>query len=187
MSMVFDKIRSGNRAQKALGLLSGLVFGFLLQKGGLTEYDVILGQLLLTDFTVVKVMLSAILMGMIGVFGMKWMGLVRLQIKPGSMGSTVLGGILFGVGFAILGYCPGTAAAAFGAGSIDALAGMIGMVIGAGIFARLYPVLDQRILNWKAFPADTLPELIGLRPGIVAALMAVLIIGLLYLLAAMGW
>ena len=184
--MVFDEIRSSSSAQKALGLLSGLVFGFLLQKGGLTEYDVILGQLLLTDFTVVKVMLSAILVGMAGVFFMRWMGLVRLQIKPGSMGSTVLGGIIFGVGFAILGYCPGTAAAAFGAGSIDALVGMVGIVIGAGIFARLYPALDRRILNWGAFPADTLPELIGIRPGIVAAVMAALIIGLLYLLATMG-
>ncbi|HUM81374.1 MAG TPA: YeeE/YedE thiosulfate transporter family protein [Methanothrix sp.] len=184
--MVFDKIRSGKRAQKALGLLSGLVFGFLLQKGGLTEYDVILGQLLLTDFTVVKVMLSAILVGMVGVFVMRWRGLVRLQIKPGSIGSTALGGIIFGVGFAILGYCPGTAAAAFGAGAIDALVGMIGMVIGAGIFARLYPVLDRLILNWGAFHADTLPELIGLKPEIVAAVTAVLILGLLYLLAAQG-
>ena len=184
--MAFDMIRSGARAQKALGLLSGLVFGFLLQKGGLTEYDVILGQLLLTDFTVVKVMLSAILVGMIGVFVMRWMGLIRLQIKPGSMGSTVLGGIIFGVGFAILGYCPGTAAAAFGAGAVDALVGMIGIVIGAGIFARLYPALDRLILNRGAFPVDTLPELIGLKPGIVSAVMAVLILGLLYLLATMG-
>ncbi len=185
--MVFDEIRSSSSAQKALGLLSGLVFGFLLQKGGLTEYDVILGQLLLTDFTVVKVMLSAILVGMVGVFVMRWMGLVRLQIKPGSMGSTVLGGIIFGVGFAVLGYCPGTAAAAFGAGAIDALVGMVGIVIGAGIFARLYPVLDRLILKRGAFPADTLPELIGLKPGILAAVMAVLILGLLYLLDALGW
>lgn len=186
MSMAFDMIRSSGRAQKALGLLSGLVFGFLLQKGGLTEYDVILGQLLLTDFTVVKVMLSAILVGMIGVFVMRWMGLVRLQIKPGSIGSTVLGGIIFGVGFAILGYCPGTAAAAFGAGAVDALVGMVGIVIGAGIFARHYPVLDRLILNWGALPAHTLPELIGLKPGIVAAIMAALILGLLYLLDALG-
>lgn len=184
--MAFDTIRSSGRAQKALGLLSGLVFGFLLQKGGLTEFDVILGQLLLTDFTVVKVMLSAILVGMAGVFFMRWMGLVRLQIKPGSMGSTVLGGIIFGAGFAILGYCPGTAAAAFGAGAVDALVGMVGIVIGAGIFARLYPALDRLILNWGAFSADTLPELIGLKPGIVAAVMAALIIGLLYLLDALG-
>ena len=121
--MVYRKIRSSVRAQIYLGLIYGLVFGFLLQKGGLAEYDVIIGQLLLTDFTVVKVMLSAILVGMAGVFIMRWAGIIHLQIKPGSIGSTVLGGVIFGVGFAILGYCPGTAAAAFGSGAMDALMG----------------------------------------------------------------
>jgi hypothetical protein len=186
MSMVFEQTRSSGGAQKALGLLSGLVFGFLLQKGGLNDYDVIIGQLLLIDFTVAKVMLSAIVVGMAGVFIMRRAGLVRLHTKQGSIGSTVLGGIVFGVGFAVLGYCPGTAAAAFGAGAVDALVGMIGMVIGAGIFARLYPALDRLILNWGAFPANTLPELIGLGPGTVAAVMAMLIIGLLRMLAALG-
>lgn len=70
-------------------------------------------------------------------------------------------GVIFGVGFAILGYCPGTAAAAFGSGAMDALMGMIGIVIGAGVFARLYPFLDRRILHWGAFPADTIAELVG--------------------------
>jgi hypothetical protein len=90
--MVYRKIRSSGRAQIYLGLIYGLVFGFLLQKGGLAEYDVIIGQLLLTDFTVVRVMLSAILVGMAGVFIMRWAGIIRLQTKPGSIGSTVLGG-----------------------------------------------------------------------------------------------
>lgn len=184
--MAFDMIRSSGKAQKALGLLSGIVFGFLLQKGGLAEYDVILGQLLLTDFTVVKVMLSAILVGMAGVFIMRRAGIIRLQIKPGSIGSTVLGGIIFGVGFAILGYCPGTAAAAFGAGAVDALVGMVGIVIGAGVFARLYPALDRRILHWGAFPVDTIDELVGLRPEIMAPLVALLIVGLLHMMAVLG-
>ena len=184
--MVYRKIRSSGRAQIYLGLIYGLVFGFLLQKGGLAEYDVIIGQLLLTDFTVVKVMLSAILVGMAGVFIMRRAGIIRLQIKPGSIGSTVLGGIIFGVGFAILGYCPGTAAAAFGSGAMDALMGMIGIVIGAGVFARLYPALDRRILHWGAFPADTIAELVGLRPEIMAPLVALLIVGLLHMMAVLG-
>lgn len=113
-------------------------------------------------------------------------GIIRLQIKPGSIGSTVLGGVIFGVGFAILGYCPGTAAAAFGSGAMDALMGMIGIVIGAGVFARLYPFLDRRILHWGAFPADTIAELVGLRPEIVAPLVAMLIMGLLHMIAVLG-
>jgi uncharacterized protein len=56
-------------------LTFGIAFGFLLQKGGATKYDVIVGQLLLTDFTVLKIMLSAVLVGMIGIYAMKtWVG-----------------------------------------------------------------------------------------------------------------
>ncbi len=184
--MVFDTVRSNSRAQILLGLASGIVFGFLLQKGGVTEYGVILGQLLLTDFTVVKIMLSAIIVGMIGVFALKQAGLVRLHTRTGSVGATVVGGLIFGAGFAVLGYCPGTAAGAFGSGALDAAIGMIGIAIGAGVFARLYPALDQTILNWRPFRSGTLPELTGMRQGIVVTGVAVLIACLLYSFEVIG-
>ncbi|HII99331.1 MAG TPA: YeeE/YedE family protein [Methanoregula sp.] len=180
-------IRSGPKLQPVLGLVTGIIFGFLLQKGGVTEYDVILGQLLLTDFTVVKVMLSAVLVGMIGVFALKAAGQVRLHCRAGTAGATVFGGLIFGAGFALLGYCPGTAAGAVGAGALDALIGMAGMVLGAGIFARLYPRIENSVLNRGAFPADTLPELLGVRPGIVVVIVALVITGLLYLIAVAGF
>jgi xanthosine utilization system XapX-like protein len=184
--MACERIRSHTAVQIVLGLVTGFVFGFLLQKGGVTNYDVIIGQLLLTDFTVVKIMLSAIIVGMIGIFLMKSAGLVRLHVARGSLGATVVGGLIFGTGFAVLGYCPGTAAAAFGSGALDALIGMVGIAIGAGIFARLYPALDRSVLKKGTFPADTIPELIGVKPGIVVVGVIVLIIGLLYLLAIAG-
>ncbi|HUU76196.1 MAG TPA: YeeE/YedE thiosulfate transporter family protein [Methanoregulaceae archaeon] len=184
--MAFENLRSNARAQILLGLLSGIVFGFLLQKGGVTEYEVILGQLLLTDFTVVKIMLSAIIVGMIGVFLMKWAGIASLHTRAGSIGATVIGGLIFGAGFAVLGYCPGTAAGAFGSGALDAAIGMIGIAIGAGIFARLYPSLDRSILNRGPFPAETIPELIGMRQGSVVIVVAVLIACLLYFFEVLG-
>lgn len=184
--MLFEKIWSNNRAQLVLGLIFGIIFGFLLQKGGVTEYGVIIDQLRLTDFTVAKVMLSAILVGMIGVYAMKSAGLVRLHIKDGSVGATVIGGLIFGAGFALLGYCPGTAAGAVGTGALDAVFGMAGIVLGAGIFARLYPYLDRLILNRVLFPAKTIPELLGIPSGIVVIIVAILILGILYLLAAIG-
>lgn len=184
--MVCEQLRGNARAQIVLGLVTGFIFGFLLQKGGVTSYDVIIGQLLLIDFTVVKIMLSAIVVGMIGIYIMKSAGLVRLHVARGSLGATVVGGLIFGTGFAVLGYCPGTAAAAFGSGALDALIGMVGIAIGAGIFARLYPALDRSILKKGLFPADTIPELIGMKPGIVVVGMIVLIIGLLSLMAILG-
>jgi len=185
--MVFEQLRSSRMAQRVLGLLTGIAFGFLLQKGGVTDYGVIIGQLLLTDFTVVQVMLSAVLVGMIGVYAMKGAGLVRLHARLGSFGATVVGGLIFGAGFAILGYCPGTAAGAVGTGALDAAIGMGGIALGAGIFARLYPDLDKKILNRGTFPAETIPELVGIRPGIVVIGVAILIIGILYLLTVLGF
>ena len=185
--MTLKQLRSNHRIQVVLGLLTGIVFGFLLQKGGVTDYEVIVGQLLLTDFTVVKVMLSAILVGMIGVYAMKWAGLVQLHYREGSIGATVIGGLIFGAGFAILGYCPGTAAGAVGSGALDAGVGMIGIALGAGIFARLYPCLDRSLLHRGTFPAETIPELVGVRTAIIVGMVAVLILGLLALLAVFGF
>ena len=185
--MAFEAVRSDERIQVVLGLLTGIVFGFLLQKGGVTDYAVIIGQLLLTDFTVVKVMLSAILVGMIGIYAMKPSGIVRLHCRMGSVGSTVIGGLIFGAGFAILGYCPGTAAGAVGTGALDAVFGMIGIALGAGIFARLYPRLDRSILNRGTFPAETIPELVGVKPWIVVIAVAVMIPAIFYVLALLGF
>ena len=184
--MPFEAIRSSGRMQIALGFIFGVLFGFLLQKGGLTDYGVIVGQLLLTDFTVAEVMLTAILVGMIGIQIMRSAGLVSLHNKSGSIGSTVLGGLIFGAGFAILGYCPGTAAAAFGSGAIDALVGMIGIIIGAGMFARLYPALSRSVLKWGPLPEGTISDLIGIRPAIIVTLMAVLIVAVLRWLSIAG-
>lgn len=184
--MSLDTIRKNRTLQAVLGLVFGTIFGFLLQKGGVTLYDVIIGQLLLTDFTVVKVMLSAILVGMVGVHAMKAAGLVRLHVRAGSLGATVIGGLIFGVGFAVLGYCPGTAAGAFGSGALDAAVGMAGIVVGAGIFARLYPALEGPVLSRGKFPAETLPQLFRVSPNLVAAGLAIMIVVILALLAAMG-
>ena len=88
--------------QLALGLLFGLAFGFLLQKGGVAKYHVLIGVLLLEDFTVIKVMLTAIVVGMVGIFALYALGLVKLHIKPTRYAANILGGLLFGVGFALL-------------------------------------------------------------------------------------
>lgn len=184
--MTLEQIRTSDRLQLVLGLLTGIVFGFLLQKGGVTSYEVIMGQLLLLDFTVVRVMLSAVLVGMLGVYAMKGIGIAGLHCRPGSIGATVAGGLVFGAGFALLGYCPGTAAGAFGSGAVDALFGMAGIVLGAAIFARAYPYLDRVILNRGTFPAVTIPELLGIPPTVVVAAVGVMIVGILWLLASLG-
>ena len=187
ISKVFKGLHARKGIQLVIGLLLGIPFGFLLQKGGVTRYDVIIGQLLLTDFTVVKVMLSAVVTGMIGVHLLRSFGLATLHPKPGSLGSSVIGGLIFGVGFALLGYCPGTIAGAVGQGSLDGLfGGMVGILLGAGLFAQAYPKLDRSILKRADFGELTLPQLFKVNPWIIVLPVAIVIVLLLLLIERSG-
>lgn len=149
--------------QLVLGLLFGLIFGFLLQKGGVAKYHILLGVLLLEDFTVVKVMLSAIIVGSIGVFSLYALGLVKLHIKPTRYAANISGGLLFGVGFALIGYCPGTGAAALGQGNWDAIAGVAGLMLGSYLFAEASGWLGKTLMKVGDRGKLMLPELVGLR------------------------
>ena len=185
---MLDTLHAKRRVQLVLGLLIGIIFGFLLQKGGVTRYDVIIGQLLLTDFTVVKIMLSAMVIGKIGVHVLRGLGMAQLHPKPGSIGTTVIGGLIFGVGFGILGYCPGTMVGAVGQGSLDALfGGVVGALIGAGVFSGIYPKLENSILNKGYFGELTWPELLKRNHWWVIAPVALLVLGLLYLIERSGF
>jgi hypothetical protein len=149
----------------------------LLQKGGATKYDVIVGQLLLTDFTVLKIMLTAVVVGMPGIYLMEHFGWVELYPKSGSLGMNVIGGLIFGVGFALLGYCPGTIAGAIGNGYLDAITGgLVGIWIGTGLFAALYPQLNRGILQVGHYGDVTFPELLKLNKWIVIIIIEALIL-----------
>ncbi|WAC05746.1 MAG: YeeE/YedE thiosulfate transporter family protein [Methanoregula sp.] len=174
-------------AQLALGVIIGIAFGFLLQKSGVTNYDVIVGQLLLNDFTVTKMMLSAVIVGMIGFHLLKRAGLAQPHVVTGSIGSSVYGGLIFGLGFALLGYCPGTVAGAAGQGALDALAGgFTGILIGAGLFARFYPFLNSRFLHQGKFKNTTLPEFLKVNEWLVIIPAVILLAGFLLLLEYAG-
>lgn len=170
------------------GLGFGILFGFLLHKGGVTKYDVIVGQLLLSDFTVLKIMLSAVVTGMIGIYFMKSLGWIKLSLKNGSVGMNVIGGLIFGVGFAVLGYCPGTIAGAIGNGYLDAIVGgLAGILLGTWIFALMYPKLKDSILKKGYFGDITFPRLFKVNDWVVVGPAAVLIVLLLVWIEMAGY
>lgn len=180
-------VHSKKGLQLCLGLLIGIAFGFLLQKGGVTKYDVIIGQLLLQDFTVVKIMLSAVMSGMMGVYLLKSMKVVRLHLKSGSLGQNVIGGLIFGVGFGILGYCPGTVAGAAGQGALDAIfGGIVGMLIGAGLFAVVFPKLQKSILKIGYFGELSLPQLLKVNEWLVIMIVCVVMTAILFAMEKTG-
>lgn len=174
-------------AQLLWGLVFGIVFGFLLQKGGVTKYDVIIAQLLLEDFTVLKIMLTAVVVGSIGLFSFQQLGWVKLNPKSGSWGQNAVGGLIFGVGFAVLGYCPGTIAGAVGNGYLDAaIGGLVGIILGSGLLAAVYPRLSVGILTKGDFGNLTVPEFLKVNAWVVIVPLTALILMIFYLLERAG-
>jgi hypothetical protein len=130
-----------------------------------TRADTILRQFLLRDFTVVKVMVTAIVVGGLGVYAMLQLGLIeKLHVKNAAIYGTLLGGAIFGSGMALLGYCPGTGVAAIGDGSRDAIAGVLGGLLGAAVFAEVHPWFGTHVLRPLDLGKKTLPDVTGLSP-----------------------
>jgi len=90
-----------------IGLIVGFIFGYTLQRTGITKYPRVMGLLLLKDFKILKFMLTAVTFSMIGFYILDSIGIITLNPKPLDLGKLV-GGLLFGVGMGLLGYCPGT-------------------------------------------------------------------------------
>lgn len=156
------------------GLLAGFVFGFLLQKGGVSTYKVIVGQFLWVDHTVLKVMLTAILVGAIGVYGMLSVGLIdNLLVKPALLAANAVGGLIFGVGMVGLGYCPGTGIAAAGSGSRHAWFGIAGMLFGAATFTQVYPWFERTLMG-NNLGKITFADVTGISPWVFVAGLGVL-------------
>jgi hypothetical protein len=162
---VFDTPFFADPSTLILGAITGLVFGFLLQRGGVTRYGTIVGQFLLRDFTVLKVMGTAMIVGGIGVYGMLQLGWIDgLQVKTAVLLGNALGGLIFGVGMALLGYCPGTAVAAVGDGARDVIPGILGMLFGALLFAEVQPWFKTHVLSVADHGKATLATTTGLSP-----------------------
>jgi len=153
-----------------LGLVTGILFGFFMQKTRVIRYDKQLGALRLKDMTIVKFMLSSVLIGMAGVYLLKDLGLVKLSLKSTNLGGNIMGGLTFGLGWGLLGYCPGTALGAVGEGRWDGIWGILGMVAGAAVYAETYPWLKRTVLTWADYGKLTLPQVLGINPWIVIGL-----------------
>ena len=164
------------------GLVTGILFGFFLQKGRVLRYDRQLGALRLQDFTIIKFMLSHIVVAMIGVYFLYDMGLAKLSLKSTILGGVILGGLLFVIGWGLLGYCPGTSLGALGEGRWDAVWGILGMLCGAGLFAEAYPYLKKTVLTWGNYGKITIPQVLGVNHWVVIGFILVLTLCLFYLL-----
>jgi len=156
----------------AFGLFTGILFGVLLQRARVLRFDKQLGALLFRDMTIVKFMFSAIVVAAILIHFFLDLGLLSLSVKATSIGGQAVGGLLFGIGWAILGYCPGTAWGAFGEGRFDGLWGILGGWFGAALYAEFYPAMKTSVLAWGSYGKLTWATLFGINHWIPVIVLA---------------
>ncbi len=139
----------------------GFAFGWLLQRGRVTSYDTIVNQLRLRDFTVLKIIMTALVVGGFGVLVLTDAGLAKWAVRETNLLAALLGGALFGVGMVLYGYCPGTGIAAIGTGSVHALVGAGGMVVGAIAYALSFDWMKANVLSVWRLGKVTFADLLG--------------------------
>ncbi len=159
-----------------VALAIGFAFGWFLERGGMGSANKLAGQFYLRDLTVFKVMFSAIVTAMLGVFWLGWSGALdvsRIYVPETFIAPQLVGGLVFGVGFAIAGLCPGTSCVSAATGRIDGLAVVMGMFAGillTGLaFSRLATFYESTSRG-----TFTLPQLLGVSDGVVVLGVVVL-------------
>ncbi|MCS7243670.1 MAG: YeeE/YedE thiosulfate transporter family protein [Candidatus Calescibacterium sp.] len=162
-----------------LGLVFGVIFGSILTLAKVIRYEKQVSAVLLKDMTIIKFMFSAVVVGSIGVNVLYQMGLINLHLKPMMIGAIVVGGILFGLGWAMTGYCPGTSVAALAEGRVHALFAILGMLVGSMIFANLYPYLKP-IIEFGNLGKITIYQYFNVSPYIIIVILAIFAIGIFY-------
>jgi len=144
-----------------LAIPMGIVFGVLLHRGGVANYNVIVNQFRFKDFTVLKIMLTAIIIGGMGVLLLIAAGHAEYHIKPANMLGVALGAVFFGIGMVLYGYCPGTGVAAIATGSVHALVGFFGMLVGGMAYALSFSWAEAHILKVATLGKVRLPDVTG--------------------------
>lgn len=163
----------------------GIAFGWTLERAGLGDPPKLAGQFFLRDFTVLKVMMSALVTAMLGAFWLNRLGLVDLNeiyVPETFLLPQLVGGLVFGLGFVLSGLCPGTSCVAMASGRGEGAATVLGLLVGMVVMGLAFPSLE-RFYGGTPMGAMTLPRLTGLSYGVVVAIVTLACVGLL---AAIG-
>lgn len=162
-----------------IGAIMGIVFGFALEKARVFEPGMIVGQMQLHNFIMLKVFLTAVATGAVVLAVLNGFGLTALHPKPTIYGADILGGLLLGAGIALAGACPGTVLAQVGVGYRDALFTLFGGVAGAVVFSYLEPSLKTTLLSGGKGKI-TFADVTGLPYWFLALSLAAVLIAALF-------
>ena len=156
------------------GLLLGGAFGFVLERAGVGSPCKLTAQFRLSDWSVFKVMFTAIVVTSVGIMLLEAVGYIdsaNLFVPPAFLGAAALGGALVGAGFALGGYCPGTSVVGLVSGRIDAGIFLIGLLIGTWLFADLFTSIEFLTSAGEYVKATTLPEALQLSAVVINFIM----------------
>jgi hypothetical protein len=166
------------------GVLLGFGFGFVLERAGFGSGCKLTAQFRLTDWSVFKVMFTAIVFAAVGLYALELGGLVdasRMYVPAPYLWAIAAGGAAIGAGFAVGGYCPGTAMVGITTGRVDAMVFFVGLLVGTFAFASLFPWLEPLTTAGELTKGDRLPELLGMPEWLVLAILVCAAIGVFYL------
>ena len=179
MAPLFEFGRFGDGTSLVIAVLLGIAFGWFLERGGMGNARKLAGQFYFTDLSVLKLMFSAILTAMLGLFWLSWAGLLdlsRVYVPETFVAPQLVGGLVFGVGFATGGLCPGTSCVAAATGRRDGFALIAGMLTGVFVFGEAFPALAS-FADSTARGAWTLPQALGLSYGTVVGIIVAVALG----------
>lgn len=167
------------------GLVCGVLFGFVLENAGFGSPSKLIAQFRLTDWSVFKVMFTAIVVAAVGLWGLRVVGLLAadsLFVPQALVMASAVGGALIGAGFAVGGYCPGTSMVGMSSGRLDALVFVLGLFIGTTAFAGFYGDAIRSMMAMGAIiDGDTFADGYGIADPIMLAIMTVSLVAVFYL------
>ncbi len=156
-----------------LGLISGIAFGFVIQRIGASNANKMARAHLMIEGDIPRFMLLAVALSAIGLVGLQASGVGRMLIIPTSLVATGISGILFGIGWGLCGYCPGTTWAAAGEGRMDAVFALLGGLAGTAVFAQVHEILIPLLYAPTNAGQITLADWFGSKPAAAALLVVV--------------
>lgn len=169
----------GDEASLIVACVIGLGFGFFLEQAGFGSARKLTDQFYFKDMAVFRVMFTAIVTAMLGLFylaAIGWVDLSLVYIQPTYLWPQIVGGLLLGVGFVVGGYCPGTSVVAMATGKVDALVNVVGIFAGIFFIGELWPSIAG-FTEASNLGRLTLPEVFHLPMGMVVLLVVLMAVG----------
>jgi uncharacterized protein len=166
------------------GLVCGFLFGYVLENSGFGSPCKLTAQFRLTDWSVLKVMFTAIVVAAAGLFALKQVGLINpdgVFVPTALLMAAAIGGVMVGSGFAVGGYCPGTSVVGLFSGRVDALVFLIGLVLGTFVFAGVYgPAVEAIMAMGEVEAGDTFSDAWNIPEWFMVALLLTALIGVFF-------